>query len=271
MAWNVYLTVFKKKTTRQLKYLEPYYIAGCYGIPLSVAITFLFVKKEGKGRMYGPATLWCWISEDWQVLRIATFYGPVWYLSPFPLSPYIPLISLPPPSPSTSTSSSPTPIRSEAKTHRVVLIITFFIYVCAGRVIFNLRRNFRNFVNANPIAPKPACNIIELSTVTDTESGTVRNSRSTAPDTAYSCTISAQGETSVAAAAAPSTPYTRRKKKNTAMEANTAAWAYCRCAMLFFLALVITWVRVFCLFPLAFSAYPHSLSRELRGSASCMC
>jgi len=249
MAWNVYLTVFKKKTTRQLKYLEPYYVAGCYGIPLFVAIVFLFVKKEGKGRMYGPATLWCWVSEDWQVLRIATFYGPVWYLTPFSIIPLYPL---------------PQQGLKPKKMHRVVLTITFLIYVCAGRVIFNLRRNLRHFVNASPTAQKPPLgsrDITELSTATDTKSEMIRNSRSTAPDTAYSCTISAQGGSSVAAGAVSSTPNTKRKKKTIAMEANTAAWAYCRCAMLFFLALVITWVRVFCLFPSAFSAYPHSLSR----------
>jgi hypothetical protein len=36
------------------------------------------VKTEDKGRMYGNATLWCWIASDWDVVRIATFYGPVW-------------------------------------------------------------------------------------------------------------------------------------------------------------------------------------------------
>jgi hypothetical protein len=39
-------------------------------------------------------------------------------------------------------------------------------------------------------------------------------------------------------------PAKRRSRNNSAMEANTAAWAYCRCAMLFFLALLITWVCV---------------------------
>ena len=29
-------------------------------------------------RVYGNATLWCWVVPDWGLMRIATFYGPVW-------------------------------------------------------------------------------------------------------------------------------------------------------------------------------------------------
>jgi hypothetical protein len=79
MALNVYLTVFKKKTTKQLKCLEPYYIVFGYGIPLVPAIVLLFTKSEERGTAYGPALLWCWISDEWQFLRLAAFYGPVWY------------------------------------------------------------------------------------------------------------------------------------------------------------------------------------------------
>jgi hypothetical protein len=71
--------VFRKKTTKQLQVLEPIYIILCYGIPLVPSIRFLFVRSPRMGPIYGDSTLWCWISYEWQILRIATFYGPIWY------------------------------------------------------------------------------------------------------------------------------------------------------------------------------------------------
>jgi hypothetical protein len=109
--------------------------------------------------------------------------------------------------------------------HRIVLIITFFIYVITGRVIFIHRRNLRRFGS-------------DTVDVSDAEGGTVRNSDGVASDTVHSSTINALGEAKVAAPRRPAA----RRRTNAAMEANIAAWAYCRCAMLFFLALVITWV-----------------------------
>lgn len=85
MALNVYLTVFKKYTTKRLKNLEIIYICACYGVPFIPAMVFLFPKDKGGTPIYGSATLWCWISNEWQFLRIACFYGPVW-LEIFPSS-----------------------------------------------------------------------------------------------------------------------------------------------------------------------------------------
>ena len=62
MAFNVYLTIFRKKTTKQLKVLEPIYVALCYGVPLVPSLVFLLDdpgQDNGKGKIYGPATLWC--------------------------------------------------------------------------------------------------------------------------------------------------------------------------------------------------------------------
>lgn len=78
MALNVYLTVFKKYTTKRLKNLELTYICACYGIPSIPALVFLFLSNGNGGPIYGPATLWCWISDEWQFMRIVSFYGPVW-------------------------------------------------------------------------------------------------------------------------------------------------------------------------------------------------
>ena len=78
MAINVYLTFYYKFDAQRLRKMEIFYLLGCYGIPFVVALTYVFVSTPDKGRMYGDATLWCWVSSKWDVFRIATFYGPVW-------------------------------------------------------------------------------------------------------------------------------------------------------------------------------------------------
>ena len=78
MAANVYLTFFHKFDAQKLRKMEIPYLLFCYGIPFIIAITLTFISTPSKGKMYGNATLWCWISTPWDILRIATFYGPVW-------------------------------------------------------------------------------------------------------------------------------------------------------------------------------------------------
>lgn len=79
MAINVYLNVLKKYNAEQLKAMEWRYHLLCYGTPFVIALIFCFVETQGRGRMYGPAQLWCWISSDWAFMRIALFYAPAWY------------------------------------------------------------------------------------------------------------------------------------------------------------------------------------------------
>lgn len=81
MAINVYLTFYFKFDAQRLRRMEVAYWIGCYGIPLVPAFAFLFIKNSEGQRVYGNATLWCWISYDWDILRIAVFYGPVWYVA----------------------------------------------------------------------------------------------------------------------------------------------------------------------------------------------
>lgn len=78
MAINVYLTFYFKFDAERLRRMEVPYLICCYGIPLVPAFVFLFVRSQEGARVYGNAVLWCWISGDWDILRIATFYGPVW-------------------------------------------------------------------------------------------------------------------------------------------------------------------------------------------------
>lgn len=78
MACNVYLTFFHKYNADKLRTMEKYYFICCYAIPMIPAIVYLFLNVPGKPKVYGDATLWCWITPEWDFLRIATFYGPVW-------------------------------------------------------------------------------------------------------------------------------------------------------------------------------------------------
>lgn len=77
MAVNVYLTFYHKFDAEGLRKMEVPYLLICYGIPFVPAFTYLWVRSD-MPIIYGDATLWCWISDSWEVLRIATFYGPVW-------------------------------------------------------------------------------------------------------------------------------------------------------------------------------------------------
>ncbi|KAK4120623.1 hypothetical protein N657DRAFT_579336 [Parathielavia appendiculata] len=78
MAINVYLTFYRKYDARQLRKMEIPYFLCCYGIPFIPGLTFIFVSNEHAGRPYGDASLWCWLKSEWEVYRIATFYGPIW-------------------------------------------------------------------------------------------------------------------------------------------------------------------------------------------------
>lgn len=78
MAMNVYLTFYHKYGAVKLRKLEKWYFLACYGIPFIPALVYIFVSTKEKGRMYGNATLWCWIANEWDIFRIITFYGPVW-------------------------------------------------------------------------------------------------------------------------------------------------------------------------------------------------
>jgi hypothetical protein len=220
MALNVYLTVFKKYTTKRLKDLEVAYVCTCYGIPAIPAIAFLFIKNKKGVPIYGSATLWCWISDEWRFLRIASFYAPVWLASPiFPTQVPDGLqltfngLTFPPSS-------------------RIILGITIVIYILAGRVIFRLRGSLRNFASSSQSTPpgRGVADGASLSFATRTMSP-----ESTAPSSSYTVTVES---------GSPVKPVhrARRPRNSGAVEANTAAWAYCRCAMLFFLALLITWV-----------------------------
>jgi hypothetical protein len=130
---------------------------------------------------------------------------------------------------------------------RIVLLFTLIIYILAGRVIFNLRDSLRRFAGAEHSSSShtgPTRDTLGTRSSSvrpgSISPGPVHDSGASAvvnPLTSYSCTISS-------GSGGKEPPLTVTRTRNSGVEANTAAWAYCRCAMLFFLALIITWVCV---------------------------
>ncbi|KAF4275164.1 hypothetical protein CNMCM8812_002664 [Aspergillus fumigatus] len=89
MASNVYLAIFKHYDTRRLGMLEWKYLLFCYGVPFIPAFVYLFLSSESRGKVYGESVLWCWVSLRWDFLQIAVFYGPVWFIVLLILAIYI--------------------------------------------------------------------------------------------------------------------------------------------------------------------------------------
>jgi hypothetical protein len=120
MAINVYLTFYRKYDARQLRKMEIPYLFCCYGIPLIPGLTFIFVSNQHAGRPYGDAVLWCWLKSEWEVYRIATFYGPIWYGSQHSLPRTSPHLTI----------------------YRLSILVSISIYTYVGRGTSNSRSVF---------------------------------------------------------------------------------------------------------------------------------
>ncbi|KAI9756842.1 MAG: hypothetical protein M4579_003678 [Chaenotheca gracillima] len=77
-AVNVYLTFKKRWNADDLKALEWKYVLLCYGTPLIPAVIYFFIHSKNGTPVYGPAEIWCWITFEWRILRVAQVYGPIW-------------------------------------------------------------------------------------------------------------------------------------------------------------------------------------------------
>jgi len=78
MAINVYLTTFHHWDARKLKRLEPTWFATNYFLPFIVAFAYCFISNPQSGKIYGGATLWCWVRPSWDGFRIYLVYAPAW-------------------------------------------------------------------------------------------------------------------------------------------------------------------------------------------------
>ncbi|MCJ1391201.1 hypothetical protein MMC18_004063 [Xylographa bjoerkii] len=220
MAINVYLTVFKKYNAERLKSMEWIYLLVCYGVPLVPAFAYCFIST-GNGKIYGNATLWCWVSGPWDWLRVALCYAPAWFC----------------------------------------ILTTFTIYLLAGRNIFLKRKQLRSFQpSAEPISienPFTSWKTTEVKITSELANmdnpSTSHLSKELDPQSRalsrqgfeqYSVTIGRGPERpkSDISPRSPGLQITTHLQHNVALEANTAAWGYTKCALLFFVSLMITWV-----------------------------
>ncbi|KAE8144847.1 Nnf1-domain-containing protein [Aspergillus avenaceus] len=258
MACNVYLTFFHKYNYEQLRRLENKYLIFCYGLPFIPALAYFFIKTKARGSVYGYAVLWCWVSQTWDILRIAVFYGPVWFF----------------------------------------IVLTFAIYVRTGRVIWERRRQLQQLDNIGsgssnlrsegdqtteeydqfelhqtpcPLAPTHTrtTEIRVTSEITRFQHGYHPTAEELCNPVSpfynpYSVTIEGglvgrQAHGPLLKPKGHSESWSRRRAMS---DTSTAAWAYTKYAMLFFIALLVTWVPSTINRAYAF-AYPHSLSFAL--------
>lgn len=148
---------------------------------------------------------------------------------------------------------------------RVLILVTFFIYIRAGRTIYYKHKQLQEFSLSEP-DPVSAAHIETMATiktteitVTSTEAGgsdsfPLQNMSRLGPEVTsggYTVTVATGGHDSqIPSNTGPSQP-TRtatssgpavRSARRRNYEVNNAAWAYTKCAILFFTALLITWI-----------------------------
>lgn len=165
--------------------------------------------------------------------------------------------------------------------NRIAILITFFIYIRAGSEIYKKHKQLKNFSSHHDPEPLPAMEdpsnssktteVMVTSEVVDHNAidlsplgrrGSEQSSAPRAPNAAYSVTISSSKrgfnhresendvvlpiQSNVTVSAPPiatrAPPTANPLRRRQAYEANTAAWSYTKCAILFFSALLVTWI-----------------------------
>ncbi|RDW93180.1 putative cAMP receptor-like protein [Aspergillus mulundensis] len=242
MAFNVYLTFFRKYNSEQLRRLEWKYVLLCYGLPFIPAFTYFFIRSESRGKVYGSAILWCWVAPTWDVLRIAVFYGPVWF----------------------------------------VIFLTLSIYARIGKLVWRRRRQLREAGGLDTtidlsIPDDPPFSKITEIRIAREDATAAEAGPSVEPDSSFSCiqshrpySVNVQAgshhlELEPIRSPEPPTdqpPNREYRNSRTVSGVNSAAWAYTKYAMLFFVALLVTWVKLssFAVFHQQSTAYMHSFA-----------
>lgn len=213
MALNVYLTFFRRYSTEQLRGMDWKYIVFCYGAPFVPALACFFMKDGAGVRVYGPATIWCWISFDWKVLRLPVFYGPIW----------------------------------------IAVGITMVIYSYTGFIIWSRRRALHKFSHSGPSRPGLSVKVTrqivtshvtsqisesELSSIgpekdLEGQRGGTGFNRSYRP---YTVNIEATGDRPSGYGVGGLARQSRVR------EPDDVAWSYTRAALSYFVAMLVTWV-----------------------------
>jgi len=252
MAINVYLTFYRRFDAPKLRKLELPYLLFNYGVPFVPAFVFIWVKDREGNRVYGNATLWCWITWEWKIWRIIAFYGPVWCVECRVFCPLGHKLI--------STSYT-----------RVVIITTMFIYFKASGTLYKNRKRLHAFRVSEIETDSLSRRITEVSTTTEVNEGSygvtpaaralVRyrsdgvgdaGDRQQGPSrAAYAATISAgeeewrhttRAEAGNLASIRPSPTIRRIERRIIGYEINKAAWSYAKYAILFYAAMFVTWI-----------------------------
>lgn len=110
MAFNVFLVFFFSANPTTFRRHLWMYCVVCFGLPMIPAIVCLYIKNKTQGPVYGDATLWCWINDEWNSLRIYSYYIPIW----------------------------------------TCIFFSAFIYIAVGYHVFHQRNQLRNISLSNP-------------------------------------------------------------------------------------------------------------------------
>ncbi|QKX53009.1 uncharacterized protein TRUGW13939_00080 [Talaromyces rugulosus] len=225
MACNVYLTFFRKYDASRLRSIEWKYAIMCYGVPFIPSFVYFFIKSDSKGPIYGSAVLWCWVSTPWDVLRIAVFYGPTWF----------------------------------------IILLTFTIYIRVGLHIYRNRRLLHNFSSADQQGTIDSAFEIHASKVVriTSEAAHANGPKDTTAQAhghghgdleserisgaaenyvRYSVTVERGDGIPMAPIKQPVPPASAAGQNARNALTSAAAWAYCKYAILYFIALLVTWV-----------------------------
>ncbi|UNI17608.1 hypothetical protein JDV02_003939 [Purpureocillium takamizusanense] len=241
MAINVYLTFYFRFDARRLRKMEVPYLVVCYGLPFVPAFSYLFIRDKSGMRIYGSSGMWCWIVPKWDYLRIATFYGPVW----------------------------------------ATIVLTLAIYLRSGGTIYRKRQQLRKLQETSSVglssitrgggAEPTMTNIKTTEVVVTSEivspAETLEMQALGGQATAHATTTvprrrddddgdddggsggggldegrADEAPTNAGShAAGTSGSGVPRPRRRVHQEINNAAWQYTKCAMLFFMVILITW------------------------------
>ncbi|KAK1757862.1 putative G-protein coupled receptor [Echria macrotheca] len=80
MAVNVFMVFFFAASPNSFRRYLWLYSLICFGLPALPAVICLFYTPTQE-HIYADATLWCWIGDRYNSLRIYTYYIPIWTCS----------------------------------------------------------------------------------------------------------------------------------------------------------------------------------------------
>ncbi|KAH6620349.1 hypothetical protein C7974DRAFT_415559 [Boeremia exigua] len=83
MALNVWFIFMRRRDSgRDLRRLDKWYALGSYGLPALPAVAYLVHDTCRAGEdIIGDAIIWCWVRPEYDWMRIAFFYAPMWILA----------------------------------------------------------------------------------------------------------------------------------------------------------------------------------------------